>query len=461
MITSPATIKPEPTREASRSNAPDGVSKWVAFGFTLSLLVSCCSSRPLFAQQKETDGVIRFYQWRLSRDPDDYFNYERLGSAYTQKARETGDITYYELAEKALKRSLELESTHREAVAATTHLAAVYLAEHRFREALTYAQKALAFGTGDRSQYAIMGDAWVELGDYEKAAEAYSKLSAPESRMPLAGLDYLRESRLSNLRFLSGDPPGAAQLMREAIQMASEARMPAENVAWSQFQLGEDCFYMGDVARAEEAYQQSLATYPEYHRALAGLAKVRAAQGKYPESARLYERAINVIPLPTYAAALGDVYWKMGRADDSKKQYELVEFVGYLSAINQYVYNRELALFYADHDIKLEECVALAKKELEARQDIYTWDVRAWALYKNGRYQDAEAAARQALRMGTKDSLLLFHAGMIYKHLGDSPRAKDYLQRALALNPHFHVIYAEVAEQTLRGLSQTAVARKQ
>lgn len=41
--------------------------------------------------------------------------------------------------------------------------------------------------------------------------------------------------------------------------------------------------------------------------------------------------------------------------------------------------------------MKLGEALDLARKELEVRGDIYTHDVLAWALYKNGRAADAVA----------------------------------------------------------------------
>jgi hypothetical protein len=56
------------------------------------------------AQQHQTDNEIRFFQWKVARDPDDQFNYDRLGVAYIQKARETGDVTYYNLAAKSLEK---------------------------------------------------------------------------------------------------------------------------------------------------------------------------------------------------------------------------------------------------------------------------------------------------------------------------------------------------------------------
>jgi hypothetical protein len=45
---------------------------------------------------------------------------------------------------------------------------------------------------------------------------------------------------------------------------------------------------------------------------------------------------------------------------------------------------------------------------------------------------------------------------MIYAGLGDSAKAKDFLQRALLINPHFNPIYAETARQTLVKLGSNA-----
>ena len=69
-----------------------------------------------------------------------------------------------------------------------------------------------------------------------------------------------------------------------------------------------------------------------------------------------------------------------GRTAEASKQYALVEYIGRLSALNQIVYNRELALFYADHGRRLPEALDLARRELDVRRDVYTWDVLAWTL---------------------------------------------------------------------------------
>lgn len=433
---------------------PNRTIQEIVAAIAVAIFLSSFSANPGFAQQRETDDQIRFFQWKVSQDPDDLFNYDRLGVAYIQKARETGDITYYDLAAKALEKSLALESTRPEAAPATKHLATVYYAEHRFTETLVLAQKAIDLNPRDVTPYALLGDAHCEKGEYDKAWAAYRKLQNPEDpQSAISGIQYLQQSRASASSLLTGDTKAAIDHMRRAVEISVTSSMPKESIAWSQFTLGENYLQLGDLANARTAYADALKTYPGYHRALSGLAKVASAEGHLPESIELYKKAISVIPLPAYAAALGDVYAKAGNTVEAKKQYDLVEYIGQLNAFNQTVYNRELSLFYSDHDIHLQQALDLAHKEFEVRHDIYTWDALAWALYKNSQPEQAAAAVKEALRLGTKDPQILFHAGMIFERLADKDDAKEYLRRAIALNPQFHLFYADLARATLQRLS--------
>jgi tetratricopeptide (TPR) repeat protein len=426
--------------------------------FLMFMLIYLGQPSVLRAQQSSTNDLIKTLQSRVRRYPEDYAGYAGLGAAYLQKGRETGDAADFELAKGALEKSLDLLSNDPAASFAMTQMAAVCMAEHRFDEALAWAQRALALGSGDPSPWAIAGDALADMGDYPGASQAYSKLDTLYgSEDEKLAFSYQRYTRTSFLRFIAGDTPGAIDLMRSAIQKAIEMHMPAENIAWTEYQLGEELFQTGEMAPAERAYLAALQEYPGYYRGLAGLAKIGVAQGRYTDAVDLFKKAIEAVPYPEYIAALGDVYQKLGNAQEAKKQYELVEFIGYLSQINQQIHNRDLALFYADHDLKLKESLELARNELEVRHDIYSWDVLAWSLYKNGKYQEAADAISHALSQGTKDAQLFFHAGMLYESVGDSAKAKSYLRQALATNPRFNVLNAEKAAETLARLTQKEI----
>jgi tetratricopeptide (TPR) repeat protein len=391
------------------------------------------------AAETPADRAILRAQRGLHRHPYDATAYYRLGDAYIQKARETGDAAYFVRAEDALRKSLALAPRHG---GATRHLAYVRYSVHDFAKAAALATAAIELDPADGHAYGILGDAHLEAGNYDEAEIAYRRMLERET-------DLHAWSRLAGLKSMRGDPASAIEMLGRAIEEGQANRRPRESVAWAQWQLGVEHFALGDTGAAEARYLDSLATSPNYHRALAGLAQVRATQARYADAVELYQKAIAVIPLPDYVAALGDLHVRMGRPGAAARQYELVEYSGRLNDLNRTLYNRELAYFYADHDRQLDRALELARKELEVRRDVYAYDVLAWALYKNGELGEARAAIGKALQLGTRDARLFFHAGMIHLGLGERDAGKAYLRRALSTNPHFHLLHADLAQRLL------------
>ncbi len=69
---------------------------------------------------------------------------------------------------------------------------------------------------------------------------------------------------------------------------------------------------------------------------------------------------------------------------------------------------------------------------------------------KSGRIAEAKGAMEEALKLGTLDARLLYHAGVIARATGDQAAASDYLQRALALNAGFDPLQSKIARETLK-----------
>src|SRR5439155_786377 len=149
-----------------------------------------------------------------------------------------------------------------------------------------------------------------------------------------------------------------------------------------------------------------------------------------------------------------------GHADEAERQYALVEYMGKVAAAVGTTYGRQLALFYADHDRRPEEALRLARLEAAGRGDIYTDDTLAWACYKNGRLAEAARAAHRALRLGTEDAMLHYHAGTIAAALGHGPIAARHLRRAPGLNPHFDLRQAPRARARGAGAKPRAHRRR-
>jgi hypothetical protein len=83
---------------------------------------------------------------------------------------------------------------------------------------------------------------------------------------------------------------------------------------------------------------------------------------------------------------------------------------------------------------------------------VHVADALAWALYANGLDEEAVARSRDALRLGTRNALFLFHAGMIRLSLGEGDAARTLLRRAYDVNPWFSVRWSPVLRATLTQL---------
>src|SRR6185295_3092130 len=120
---------------------------------------------------------------------------------------------------------------------------------------------------------------------------------------------------------LHGDATAAQRSFTIALELARALPGPErETVAWCHWQLGETVFSLGDYARAEQHYREALNSFPDYFRALASLGRVRAARDDLAGAITLYENAVNVLPDPSFVAALGDLYVLSGRERDAARQ---------------------------------------------------------------------------------------------------------------------------------------------
>jgi tetratricopeptide (TPR) repeat protein len=412
-------------------------------GLASLLLISLFGVRQANAQSPTIDRDILLLQKILKQrsDPDLYY---RLGDLYVQKGRQTGDITYFNLGGNSLREALKLEP---DLAPAHRHLAFVLYSLHDFAGATAEARQAIKLEPNDSYAHGVLGDAQLETGEYPEAGDTYSRMVAING-------DLYSYSRRSGLETIRGESDLAIADLNRAIDAGIRTGEPPEAVAWAQYTLAQDFFLLGRLDDANRLGEASLKTFPNYHRALAILGQVSAAELKLDRSAAFYRRAIAVIPLPEYAVALADVYSKMGRQRDAELQRKLVEFIARLSVLNRVLYNRVLVDYYADHDINHKQAVELAAGEYAIRKDIYGEDALAWALYRDGQAAKALPHIVAALRFRTADARLYFHAGMIYKAVGQTNQARSNLKQALAINSHFQPLLDEVAASEYTALNK-------
>lgn len=365
----------------------------------------------------------------LRDNPGDSAAYAQLGSVYLQLARNSGDPSYYSKAGEVFQKALDLDNANVEALSGMGTLA---LARHQFAEAHEWGLKARELNPYRAQILGIIGDAEVELGRYAEAVQTIQQMV--DTRPDLSSY-----SRVSYLRELHGDVPGAIQAMQQAAQAGGPA---AENTAWVTVQLGHLYFNSGDLQSAEREYKRALAMLPNYVHGLAGLGRVQAARGDDAQAIASYKAALEIMPLAEFAIALGDVYERAGMPQEAADQRALVRAMQQLNAANGMDVELELALFDVDLDQNLAQALASARAAYERRPGIHAADTLAWALFKNGQLDEARHYSQEALRLGTRDALLHYHAGRIAEAQGDSATAREHYQTALQINPYFSLRYA-------------------
>ena len=397
------------------------------------------SAPGLFGNRSQPDADLQKLERAATDRPQDLSAQLTLASAYLQRVRETGDPALYQKAESVLSHAQSLDANSADVLASRGILA---LGRHDFAEALRLGKQALAIDSERARFYGVVADAQIELGQYDAAIASLQEMV---NRKP----DFASYSRIAYARELFGDPEGAIEAMGLAIEAGSTN---AENVAWAQVQLGNLHFGLGRYADAARYYDASLERLPGYALATAGKAQVAAANGDLAAAATLYQAAFDRMPLPQYAIALGDIATIQGNTQDAERNYGLVRLIDKLYTANGANTDLELALYLADHDVSLDESLRKARTAYSARPSVHAADVLAWTLYKTGNLAEAQKYEAEALKLGTRDSLALFHAGMIEKAAGNRERATELLSQVVNVNPKFSLLYSATAASALAAL---------
>ncbi len=385
-----------------------------------------------------TDKGIAKWMGKARANPADDKAWVNLGDALMQKPRETADYHYYGYAEQAYSQALAKNPGSADAM---TGMAWVTSDRHQFDKSMDWANKAIALEPRNNTAYGLIGDAQVELGQYNDAYTAYQKMLDIRP-------DTSSYSRGAHLLYLTGNSRKATWLMAKAIKTGAPY---AENTTWCSTQLALMLFNEGALLPADQILQDALKGTPNNYRALAAMGMVQAAKKNYPAAIADYKKSLAIAPEITSLAALGDLYAVTGDKAEAERQYALLEELHKRNTDISVHDHMQMAQFYADHDRNLVQAMQFAE-EHKLTKNVNEADTLAWCYYKNGLQAQAKTAITTALAWHTPDARILFHAGMIYAKDGDRVTGGKYLAEALSLNPNFSPIFAQTAANTLAEL---------
>lgn len=284
-------------------------------------------------------------QDHLRQNPEDARSWAALGFALVEQARVTADPSSYPKAEGAFDRSLELQPEGN--FTALSGRGALANARHDFAAGLSWGEKARATNPDNAEVHGVIGDALLELGRYPEAFAAFQRMV--DLRPGLAAY-----ARVSYARELRGDVEGA----REALEAALEAAATPADAAFAQHFLGELAWNGGDVDEARRRYELAARLDAGFVPPRAGLARLRAALGETDRAVEEWRAVVARSPLPEYVAELGNLYLVIGRTAEAEEQFALLEAQQRLLRAGGVNVDLEIALFNADHGVRLAEGLA-------------------------------------------------------------------------------------------------------
>ncbi len=404
-----------------------------------ALLLS--GSTPAASPQTPAQRAAERARNAIEANPDSFEAHNQLALAHARRARETADPEYYDLAEQALERSLELREDNFPARRLAVWL---QLGRHEFAAALTAAKALHEEVPDDLQVLAFLVDAHVELGNYDEAEEAAQWLLDMRPGN-LAGL-----TRAAYLREIFGDVDGAIEMFESAFHaMPSRER---EDRAWILTHVAHLLSSSGRTESADATIGAALELFPDYHYALAIQGEVRRAQGRLDEAVTILERRYEIAPHPENLFELAVALERAGRGEQALDAYRRFEEDARHEMGGVDNANRELVRYYTEHASAAgsapaclppeHEALRIARAERERRADVQTRATYAAALLASGEPAAARAEIESALEVGLRDARLLYLAGAACAEAGDRESAERHLRASLAANP-----VSEVAER--------------
>jgi tetratricopeptide (TPR) repeat protein len=333
---------------------------------------------------------------RLAANPDDVGAAVRLVEALLRQTRITNDVRLAARAEQALNRALLNAPDHYEA---NRMRAELYLSQHRFREAIAAAERTRAQRPSDPINYGILGDARLELGEYDDAFAAFDRMmTLRPSAAAYARVAYARE--------LQGNLSGALETMKLAAQATPPGDLEAR--AWYHAQLGELNMQLGRPAEAKQEFINASHAFPGHPFAVIGYARAIEAEGDVGGALTLLRDLAVKTPSPDLLVRIGDLLTHRERFEEAEQYYARAETAWRKDVRDP----ANFAVFLADRG-QTDEAVRVAEAEARVRHDIFTDDALAWAYFKAGRLADARHATQRARRTGTRHRVVLAHAEAI------------------------------------------------
>ncbi len=311
--------------------------------------------------------------------------------------------------------------------------------------------------------YARLGEAyWIGYQQLNKGKEWLAKASN-SCRQGLALAPQLSESFtcLGHVNYETGKYEEAAQQFQHALDLDPNSDTALEGLAGAYGRLG-------NPSAAEAAYKKAVVLRPNYWGVYSWLGAFYYGQGRYSEAATNFRKVTELAPgnyrgysnlsamyllQGLYQQALEAAARSVDLRPNSDAFGNMAVAYFLLHRFPESVTNCQEALKLSDNDPlnwgnlgdalywaagrraeaapAYKKAIALARAKLELNpRDATSWTYVAEYSAMIGDAKAATESLQHALAISPTDPEVLFRTALVYKNLGDVPRALDYLQHA-------------------------------
>ncbi len=387
--------------------------------FTALLMVSCNQKSDKIISQKDynkyleikdnksrdfAQSEIDFWQKKYDKAPNQTSYLSLMASNYSKLFENTGNVKYlYKVEELLLQVNKEFHYAY---VGNIRSLGRNYISQHRFKEALVLANKALAIGEGMKETQKLLFDVNMELGNYTDAEKNLRFLTEKND------FDYL--IRVSKWNDHLGDLKTAITFMEKARDIAVVNDNKSLKI-WIFSNLGDLNGHAGNIQTSYDYYLKTLEIEPNNSYALKGIAWIAFSHDKDTKEAnRIIDNISKRHHTPDFYLLKAQI--AEYENNQSLKSKNLASYFNMLNTINYgAMYNKYNTLIYADDKNTTSKALEIAKIEIDHRPTPDSYDLLAWSYYNLGDTKKALEIEQKYVVGKSFEPKLNYHLATIYK----------------------------------------------
>jgi tetratricopeptide (TPR) repeat protein len=379
----------------------------------------------VFAQNE-----IDFWQKKFDAAPNQISYLSQIAANYGTLFEYTGAIKNLYKTEELLTKSNKAYAYSR--VSTVRSLARNYISQHRFKEALVLANKALVIGEGRKETQKLLFDVQMELGNY---AQAVKNLNAIYN---MNDFDYL--IRLAKWNDHIGDLKTAITFMEKARDIAEKEDNKTLKI-WSYSNLGDFYGHAGRITESYASYLKTLEIDPNYSYALKGIAWIVFSKERNTiEANRIIDAIAKTHNTPDFYLLKAQIAQFEG---DTIKEIKNKKAYFSMMKANNYgaMYNKYNTLIYADDKQTAQKALEIAEIEVNHRPTPDSYDLLAWSYLNLGQNKKALEIAQNHVIGKSFEPKVQYHLAMIFKSNNliekAKPIKKELLSNLYELGPNF------------------------